>query len=315
MPANALDDDDWDTIVSRISNGRCTPFLGAGMSAHRLPTGRALAQALAEKHGYPFDDRDNLPRVAQYAAVIRNDIPRIKEQVARQFSVATDKITAADFADRADPHRILADLPFAKYLTTNYDPFIERALEAAGTPHVVDLCAWNPATRKHVAGERVRGGGGASPTTDSDSVPLVYHLHGVQEFPESMVLTEDDYLDFLAEIAMDPRCIRPDVSEVFAESSVLFLGYSLSDITFRVIFRIALQQLQLNRQRAHVAVQLPPTGNSEEIAQAIQQYLEHYLKLTMNVRFFWGTAVDFTRELRTRWVKVHGDAGRTVATP
>ena len=57
---------------------------------------------------------------------------------------------------------------------------------------------------------------------------------------------------FLAEIAMDPRCIRPDVSEVFAESSVLFLGYSLSDITFRVIFRIALQQLQLNRQRAHV---------------------------------------------------------------
>jgi hypothetical protein len=140
--------------------------------------------------------------------------------VARQFSTATDAITAAAFADRTDPHRILADLS-SRSLTTNYD--LHRAgAEAAGTSCVVDLCAWNPATRKHVAGERVRGGGGASPTTDSDTLPLVYHLHGVQEFPESMVLTEDDYLDFLAEIAMDPRCIRPDVSEVFAESSVLF---------------------------------------------------------------------------------------------
>lgn len=312
MPPNALDDDDWDTIVSRITNGRCTPFLGAGMSAHRLPTGRALAQALAEKHGYPFDDRDNLPRVAQYAAVIRNDIPRIKEQVAGQFSVATNAITVADFADRADPHRILADLPFTKYLTTNYDPFIERALEAAGMPCDIDLCAWNPATRKHVAASRARN---ARPAMAEGGPPLVYHLHGVQEFPESMVLTEDDYLDFLAEIAMDPRCIRPDVSEVFAESTVLFLGYSLSDITFRVIFRIALQQLQLNRQRAHVAVQLPPQGNSEQLAAAIQNYLEHYLQLTMNVRFYWGTAADFTRELRRRWVLVHGDAGRGVTVP
>jgi hypothetical protein len=314
VPPNALDDDDWDTIVSRIQNGRCTPFLGAGMSAHRLPTGRALAQVLAEKHGYPFDDRDNLPRVAQYAAVIRNDMPRIKEQVAAQFTAATDKVTVADFADRADPHRILADLPFGKYLTTNYDNFVERALEAAGVKHGVDLCAWNPATRKHVTSEKERYSR-TPPAVDGEEPPLVYHLHGVQEFPESMVLTEDDYLDFLAEIAMDPRCIRPDVSEVFAESTVLFLGYALSDITFRVIFRIALQQLQLNRQRAHVAVQLPPTGNTEQIATAIQQYLEHYLKLTMNVRFFWGTASDFTRELRSRWIKVHGDAGRAATVP
>jgi len=314
VPPNALDDDDWDTIVSRIHNGRCTPFLGAGMSAHRLPTGRALAQVLAEKHGYPFDDRDNLPRVAQYAEVIRNDMPRIKGQVAAQFTAATDKVTAADFADRADPHRILADLPFGKYLTTNYDNFVERALEAAGVKYGVDLCAWNPATRKHVTSEKERYSR-TPPTVDGEEPPLVYHLHGVQEFPESMVLTEDDYLDFLAEIAMDPRCIRPDVSEVFAESTVLFLGYALSDITFRVIFRIALQQLQLNRQRAHVAVQLPPTGNTEQIATAIQQYLEHYLKLTMNVRFFWGTASDFTRELRARWIKVHGDAGRAATVP
>jgi hypothetical protein len=63
-----------------------------------------------------------------------------------------------------------------------------------------------------------------------------------------------------------------------------------------------------------VAVQLPPTGNNEQIAQAIQQYTEHYLKLTMNVRFFWARRRT-SRELRTRWVRVHGDAGRTVAAP
>jgi len=314
VPAQSLDDDDWDTIVSRIAAGRCTPFLGAGMSAHRLPTGRVLAEELATRHSYPFPDRDNLPRVAQFAAVKKGDLPRIKEQVAQQFMEATRGVSAASFADRSDPHRILADLPFTKYLTTNYDTFIEWSLKAAGVTYVGDLCPWNQATRRQLAEWRKNHGGG-TPGSDAEETPLVYYLHGAQDLPESMVITEDDYLDFLAEIVLDPKCIRADVSEVFAESSVLFLGYSLTDITFRVIFRMALQQLQLNRQRPHVAVQLPPSAANEDAGQAIQNYLENYLKLTMNVRFYWGSAAEFTSELRRRWVAVHGEGGRAVTVP
>ena len=33
--------------------------------------------------------------------------------------------------------------------------------------------------------------------------PLVYHMHGFDEYPASLVLTEDDYLEFLVAILRD----------------------------------------------------------------------------------------------------------------
>lgn len=306
MPLDALDESDWSTIVSRIRTGRCTPFVGAGMSAHRLPAGSTLASELADLYRYPFPDRDNLAKVAQFVAVEKNDGQAIKEAVADRFTEATQQLDAAAFASADDPHRILADLPFDRYLTTNYDGFIEQALVAASASYEADVCPWNQLTRNGLDRWRERHGAPApttpAPAPDSEArQPLVYHLHGELNLPESMVLTEDDYLDFLAEIVLDPTCIRPEVSSAFAESSVLFLGYSLTDVTFRVIFRIALQQLKLNQQRAHFAVQLPPRGNSEAEAMAIKQYLEKYLGRDMKVRFFWGTAQEFMNELRQRW--------------
>lgn len=300
VPLDSLDDSDWNTIVSRIRTGRCTPFVGAGMSAHRLPAGAALARALADDYRYPFADRENLARVAQFAAVEKNDGQAVKELVADRFSDATRSTTAASFSAADDPHRILADLPFERYLTTNYDRFIEEALLASGASYEADVCPWNQLTRNGMERWR-RLHGAPSAAAAGGRQPLVYHLHGELNLPESMVLTDDDYLDFLAEIVLDPSCIRPEVSSAFAESSVLFLGYSLTDVTFRVIFRIALQQLKLNQQRAHFAVQLPPRGNSDAEAAAIKQYLEKYLGRDMKVRFFWGTAQEFMRALRERW--------------
>lgn len=306
---DTLDDSDWNTIVSRIRSGRCTPFVGAGMSAHRLPAGVALARALADSYRYPFSDRDNLARVAQFAAVEKNDAQAVKEAVAERFMDAMRAAAAAPFTAPDDPHRILADLPFERYLTTNYDRFIEEALLAAGASYEADVCPWNQLTRNALDRWR-RAHGAPAQAAPASRQPLVYHLHGELNLPESMVLTDDDYLDFLAEIVLDPSCIRAEVSSAFAESSVLFLGYSLTDVTFRVIFRIALQQLKLNQQRAHFAVQLPPRGNTEDEGAAIKQYLEKYLGRDMKVRFFWGTAQEFMTVLRDRW-----DARYPAATP
>lgn len=307
MPLDTLDDSDWNTIVSRIRTGRCTPFVGAGLSAHRVPAGAALARALADDYRYPFPDRENLARVAQYGAVEKNDGQAVKEAVSERFFDATRDVTPASFSAPDDPHRILAELPFERYLTTNYDRFIEMALVAASASYESDVCPWNQLTRNGLERWRQRH---AMPSgaTASSRQPLVYHLHGELNLPESMVLTDDDYLDFLAEIVLDPACIRPEVSSAFAESSVLFLGYSLTDVTFRVIFRIALQQLKLNQQRAHFAVQLPPRGSSEEEAVAIKQYLEKYLGRDMKVRFYWGTAQQFMADLRDRWQAKYGVA-------
>ena len=42
--------------------------------------------------------------------------------------------------------------------------------------------------------------------------PLVYHLHGHLEMPQSLVLTEDDYLEFLVRISRrHERCCRTQI--------------------------------------------------------------------------------------------------------
>ena len=65
----------------------------------------------------------------------------------------------------------------------------------------------------------------------SKEQPLVYHLHGFDQYPESLVLTEDDYLEFLVAISSDKgRNTDPvpkPVREALVESSLLLLGHSL----------------------------------------------------------------------------------------
>ena len=76
---------------------------------------------------------------------------------------------------------------------------------------------------------------------------MVFHLFGEFENPESMVLTEKDYIDYAIYLSMTagegeekatlPHCIR----RCFNGSSPLFLGYRLEDISFIIIFKIFLK--------------------------------------------------------------------------
>src|SRR5258706_745560 len=56
----------WESLLHAIKNKDCTPFLGAGASAHILPLGKAIADDWAKEFHYPFSDSGNLPRVAKY---------------------------------------------------------------------------------------------------------------------------------------------------------------------------------------------------------------------------------------------------------
>ena len=75
---------------------------------------------------------------------------------------------------------------------------------------------------------------------------------------------------------------------------MLFIGYSLSDWNFKVIFRSLIKQLGRNISRKSIAVQLPKEDERQE------SYIEEYFK-DMNIEIFWGTATDFIEELSSRW--------------
>jgi hypothetical protein len=143
-----------------------------------------------------------------------------------------------------------------------------------------------------------------------------------------MVLTEDDYLDFLMNCSHVPEIIPPRVEQAFTESSLLFLGFSLEDMNFKVIFRRLSAYLQRSQAAHHVSVQLAPQGycpaeapvegqppddpetaarKKEEAqakrkayAKAQEEYLRAHFGL-QRVKIYFGTCEEFCAELRRRW--------------
>jgi hypothetical protein len=162
-----------------------------------------------------------------------------------------------------------------------------------------ELCRWN----KYV--EQESPSVFASGYVPSIASPLVYHLHGHLDLPQSMLLTEDDYLDFLVHLASDQALLPPAIRTALAGTSLLFIGYSLSDWNFRVLFRGLIGSLGANLGYTSVAVQLtpPPADSSEKGQELAQRYLDRYFEKIqkIKVRVFWGDINEFTKELRERW--------------
>ncbi|MCF6155220.1 MAG: SIR2 family protein [Candidatus Brocadia sp.] len=132
--------------------------------------------------------------------------------------------------------------------------------------------------------------------------PIVFHLHGSVEMTESLVLTEDDYLDFLMSFSQDQQLLPPIIRAAFTGTSLLFIGYQISDWNFRVLFRSLVSYMKKSLQRSHISVQIAPGKETDPKDQKkkVHEYLDHYYK-GLNIKVYWGTVDQFTTELRSRW--------------
>ena len=289
----------WRLLLTRIKRGRCTPFLGAGICDGTLPPGTKIASRWAKEEEYPLEDRSDLSRVAQYLA-IENDAMYPKDKILEELF---EDNPCPDFDEKDEPHRVLASFDLPVYITTNYDDFMLQALQRAGkTPHR-EICRWHELLLEDIPSELAEG---YEPTPEE---PVVFYLHGHKDKPESLVLTEDDYVDFLVNLTTDfEGIIPPRIRNAMAAASLLFIGYSLRDWSFRVISRAILQRLPPSQKYKRVTVQLPPEVPQKKRAQ---QYLEKYMQGTMQTEVHWATAREFAAELRQRWEEfTNGRANR-----
>jgi hypothetical protein len=283
---------DWDILLRRIKAGKCTPFLGAGACYPALPLGSEIAEKWAAEYDYPLADSDDLARVAQFLAV-RYD-PMFPKEVL--IEKVFQEVQPPDFSKPDEPHGILADLPLPVYITTNYDNFMVQALQSRRKRPQRELCRWN----RYIQDPQsiFESESGFDPTPDD---PVVFHLHGHDQVPESLVLSEGDYLDFLVNISRDQYKLPARIQEALAGASLLFIGYSLQDWNFRVLFRGVVQSTDPSLRRVSVTVQLPPKVSADQPDQGrVQEYLDEYYR-GMQIRVFWGTAREFAAELRERW--------------
>jgi hypothetical protein len=251
-----------------------------------LPLGADVAKEWAKEFHYPMKDSDDLVRVAQFLAV-QNDPMYPKDKMIKRLKGAK----LPDFCSPNEPHGVLADLPLPIYLTTNYDDFMMQALKSRKKDPKRELCRWN----KYVKMKNIPSifNSEFMPTPAN---PVVFHLHGYNEVPESIVLTEDDYLSFLVNLSRDQDLLPPIIQGAIAGSSLIFIGYRLADWDFRVLFQGVLGNLEKSLNRLSVTVQLQPTQ------QDIKNYMEKYFgEMFKDMRVYWGTAKEFAAELNARW--------------
>ncbi|MCA1680085.1 MAG: SIR2 family protein [Actinobacteria bacterium] len=222
-----------DLVADAVRKQKCILFLGAGVHApppagsafcyppgQRPPIGSALSRELADACDFaarfPGDDAGNLQRVA------------LAYEIASSRRRLVDAIAGAVDVGRSPSPMLcaLARLDFSLVITTNYDQLFERALRDAGKAPRVSV--YNP------AGE---------PTTDfedeSAHSPIIYKVHGDIAHRESLVVTDEDYIQFVLRMSdKDPYDPIPlSLKHFLKRWTTLFIGYSLLDYNLRLLFK------------------------------------------------------------------------------
>lgn len=295
----------WDTLIDNIKVKECIPFLGAGAAHGLLPTARELAgQLLPSRPHFPFPGSEaNLAKVTQVAAAHDGDAQKVKREVANALR---QKLQPQGRPPVPAPalHASLARLRLPVYLTTNYDELLENALHDAAAPYVSEICRWD--SRLLDEEMSIFDGDGVGDPLAGRS--LVFHLHGRVDKPHSLVVTEDDYLDFLLNVAKDvagkaeardSKTVLPlRIRRLIKTKPLVFIGYSLTDVNFLVILRGLVRTVEPSGRVQRVAVYLDPADLPAGSDPAkIKENIEKYFHWTLTVEIFWGTAADFTAQL------------------
>lgn len=287
-----LRDRDWKELLKQISKGRCTPFIGPEACRGLYPLKGERARKWADEEDYPLEDRSELARVAQFLAVRDSEVTPI-DRLTEEF----ETVQSPSLSDRNELHRVLADLPLPVYITTNYDSFMFKAFTNRVMPKDAkrEYCRW----RKRMGGTDSVLSGEYKPSVAN---PVVFHLYGHVDVPESLVLTENDYLKFLVNVSREQNLIPPIIQGAITGGSLLFLGYRLDEWDFRILFHTLANYLENSLTKAHVSVQIVPIGETstaEQIEKATR-YLNLYFE-KLDTRVYWGTCHEFVEELRERW--------------
>lgn len=279
-----MEKSDFDLIVNAIKSGECLAFLGAGACTPFVdhngkkidghPTGGQLAETLAKQCGYPNGkDKDyDLLKVAQYFLYSKSGK---REPLEKAIQNEIQK-----YREPRPIHTVLAQLKSVKIIiTSNYDTLLERELEK-----------YNRILTRHVYNPRnPRTGHFSHSIYFKDDEVILYKMHGTIEEPKSMVITQSDYISYLANLHNVDRGMPEFFRKtMMPQSTLLFLGYSLEDWNFQVIWEGVLYNCAI------------PKEKEEKEAYALVSKPTHFQKkywLKKNVEIFDQDLTDFAKKL------------------
>jgi len=225
------------SLLRDIENKECIVFLGAGASTEGFSfyTGENLIDVLAEKCKYPKRSVHSLPKVAQYFCDTLDG--GLKGRLLREIRGYIDSYMEYGELNNlvTEVNRLIAKIGFFRtIITTNWDVFMERELNVLPIVRDADLVYWD------------------------DSKRQVIKMHDCISQPETMVVTENDYNDFIQQRLDCP--INNKIKDLMATKTFLFLGYSLRDSSFQIIHEGILKRMG-RFSRSSYAVLKDPTAH------------------------------------------------------
>jgi hypothetical protein len=147
----------------------------------------------------------------------------------------------------SDVHKALALLPFSLILTTCQDGLLRDALQTANKKPITQ--------RYHLRGDKRDNPEFLLP--DSPDTPLVYHLFGDMHEPASLVLSENDLLDFLIAIVSERPPLPNSLVRALKRTgqSFLFVGFGVKQWYLRVLLKVIIRTLELHRTANAIAAE------------------------------------------------------------
>lgn len=333
MSANTLD---WDIIIEQINAGGCTPMIGNHLAGQVVFGTTTIVDGWAQQTSYPLRRR-TLTRIAQYRSFIsssplrakRDYLKFLKEQALAQAEHRPDarpehlqgvrsQVEGLSFSelvcehlrqpnfrrDVDNPLSILAALDFKLYLTTSPHRLLETALTAWGKQPHSEVYAWRDDLQDLLEKKNLLFQPESRPIfVPSVKEPLVVHLHGIDDVSASLVLSEDDYLEFLVNITHDlpTPVIRNEVRTAIKNSLLLLIGYRMHAWDLRVLLQGLIRKKSISSQSRSFAVQLEPQHMQGVLDPTnYQNYLTKYFdKIEFDI--YWGDPQSF---LQTLWDKM-----------
>lgn len=185
-------------------------FVGAGVSMSvGLPSWNRLIRHMEEELGIGRENGNggySYQTLAEYYRLKRGGLGPLRSWMDRNWSVSREEVEASKL------HRLIVALDFPIIYTTNYDRNLEVAYDIHGRDFV------KVANARDVS--RIR----------ADATQIVKY-HGDFDEDASLVLTETDYFNRLSfDSPLDVK-FRADA----LGRTVLFIGYSLSDMNIRLL--------------------------------------------------------------------------------
>lgn len=200
-------------IAYALSHNRLCLFTGAGftkaITEGKAPSWDELLRQVCERNGLPLDIFNaastalSLEEKAQLISGLLQDKKKnIHDEISKiikEIKLSLGKIkNIKDFFDKESFH----------LLTTNYDKLAEE-----------------------LSGENYQSFSPKKPIPRSSAKIKIYHIHGSIDAPKGMVVTAEDYFQFINYESYFSR----KLSVCLHENLVVILGYSLSDTNLKAI--------------------------------------------------------------------------------